>query len=67
MYLSFERWVLLCQVGGCMDRSGGYSELVRTLDGCAAAEINAALEDLQPLTEPHVARELSKVLPTGAV
>ncbi|EIE27179.1 Thiamin diphosphate-binding protein, partial [Coccomyxa subellipsoidea C-169] len=52
-------------VGGCMDRSGGYSELVRTLDGCAAAEINAALEELQPLTEPHVARELSKVLPTG--
>ncbi len=56
----------MLQVGSSKGRSAEYAELLCTLDCCAAAEIDAVLKEMQPLTEPHVARELSKVLPQGS-
>ena len=42
-----------------------YGRLLHVLDDAAAREVDAALESIPALTEPHVARELSRVLPTG--
>lgn len=43
-----------------------YGRLLQLLDDCASREIDTALEELGELTEPHVARELSRILPKGA-
>lgn len=44
-----------------------YGRLLQLLDDCAARAIHTALDELGELTEPHVARELSGILPKGAL
>jgi hypothetical protein len=47
--------------------SSEYGQLLGVLDDAAAREIDACLASLPVLTEPHIARELSRVLPAGVV
>jgi isochorismate synthase/2-succinyl-5-enolpyruvyl-6-hydroxy-3-cyclohexene-1-carboxylate synthase/2-succinyl-6-hydroxy-2,4-cyclohexadiene-1-carboxylate synthase/O-succinylbenzoate synthase len=42
-----------------------YGRLLQLLDDCAARAIDETLEGLSELTEPHVARQLSRLLPRG--
>jgi hypothetical protein len=54
------------QEQGLSEAESDYARLLTLLDDCAAREIDAALHDMDVLTEPHVARELSRLLPPGA-
>ena len=44
----------------------GYAQLLASLDRAAGTEIDACLDSMETLTEPHIARELARVLPQGA-
>ncbi len=42
-----------------------YTRLLNLLDDVASREVTAVLDELQVLTEPHVARTLAAMLPSG--
>ena len=42
-----------------------YTRLLTLLDEVASREVTAVLDELQVLTEPHVARTLAALLPSG--
>ena len=42
-----------------------YTQLLTLLDEVASREVTTVLDELQVLTEPHVARTLAAMLPSG--
>ena len=57
--------VLVQQAAVAAPAGSEYGQLLSVLDDAAAREIDTCLASLPVLTEPHIARELSRVLPAG--
>lgn len=63
---TFALCALQAQAAGISHaRPSPYVHLLASLDRAAGRGIDACLDNLETLTEPHVARELARVLPKG--